>query len=312
MMRSLSFKQSARRAGGTKRKVRVSSRPTLLGAGFAGIALCCLLLAINFSNNLLFGLSFLLLSVLAVDYAVNLGRLKDLIPGAWRIDPVFAGQSVTIGLGIEDVSDRSHGELALCTQKGVIGHPAYLPPKERVTLTLSLPTDRRGHFEPPGLSIDSIQPFGLFRSRLTLINPPAYWVYPRPDDRGFSPHGGPWRQRKTDDQDLEFSSIRNYVPGDPLSRIAWKASARSDDLLSKDISGDMATPALHLDWAATQPGSDEDRLSQLTSWVLDTELEGREYALKTPEGDLPAGTGDGHMRACLQHLASFGQEPGPA
>ena len=50
----------------------------------------------------------------------------------------------------------------------------------------------------------------------------------------------------------------------------------------------------------------EQRLSQLTQWVLDCERQGETYSLRLPQRSLPAGHGMAQQRACLEALALYG------
>ena len=105
--------------------------------------------------------------------------------------------------------------------------------------------------------------------------------------------------------DSELSHLRDYQRGDPPRRIAWKAMARSQRLLTKQF----ATPAasnVWLDWDALPHSDDETRLSWLCGAVLELERINRRYGLRLPSTLLAPASGAAHRDACLRALALFG------
>ena len=84
--------------------------------------------------------------------------------------------------------------------------------------------------------------------------------------------------------DDDFAGLRNYVAGDALPRIAWKALAREQGLQVKQFSTPMGQD-LWLDWAAIGEQGMEAKLEVLTRWVLDADAQGMRYGLRLPDGD---------------------------
>jgi uncharacterized protein (DUF58 family) len=78
-----------------------------------------------------------------------------------------------------------------------------------------------------------------------------------------SPRGNPGgaRPRRTVGAGSELHQLRNYVPGDPLARIDWKATARTRNLVSREFSEDQ-----HLDVLI---GLDAGRFSRVRAGRLD-------------------------------------------
>lgn len=93
---------------------------------------------------------------------------------------------------------------------------------------------RQGLF---GLGLELRGSPGLFEVPLTFSNPYGLEVLPAPAQLGrHAPPAsggvlvGLGSSRRSGDS-TEFSEIRDYQPGDPLKRLAWKASARRGQLL---------------------------------------------------------------------------------
>ena len=86
---------------------------------------------------------------------------------------------------------------------------------------------------------------------------------------------------------------------------AWKAMARTDQLLTKMFAG-RASPELWFDWNDLPPLLDtEARISRLTRWVLLAREQGLHYGLRLPGTLIPMGEGEGQYHQCLKALALY-------
>ena len=100
----------------------------------------------------------------------------------------------------------------------------------------------------------------------------------------------------------QFMTERN---AQPPQHIAWKAYARSDQLLLKQFSTGDDQPQW-LEWDALPDLDTEARLAQLTRWCLDAALEERSFGLRVPDAAVELGSGQRHLEECLRVLALFG------
>jgi uncharacterized protein (DUF58 family) len=96
------------------------------------------------------------------------------------------------------------------------------------------------------------------------------------------------------------------VPGESLSRMAWKAWARTGQLLAKDYRSGAGSS--WLDWNALPAGDPEERLSQLARLVIDAEAAGQLFGLRLPGVELPPMAGQDHVHRCLALLATYNGE----
>jgi uncharacterized protein (DUF58 family) len=132
-------------------------------------------------------------------------------------------------------------------------------------------------------------------------------VYPTPAPPGLpapaaaATHG---ERAATLRGDTDFAGLRNAVPGDSPRRIAWKAYARSEQLLLKEFSGGE-DPARVFDWDGTPGAGIEERLSQLVRWCMDAAVDGASFGLRLPTTTIGLGRGDKHLHACLAALALY-------
>ena len=100
---------------------------------------------------------------------------------------------------------------------------------------------QRGVFKLGPTEIESGDPFGLFPVRKTFPASDSLLVYPlMVDIRGF-PNlpgimpGGDALRRRTQQITPNAAGVRDYAPGDPLSRIHWVSTARRGRMISKEF-----------------------------------------------------------------------------
>jgi uncharacterized protein (DUF58 family) len=149
----------------------------------------------------------------------------------------------------------------------------------------------------------------LFRAWSTIEPDLRCLVYPRPEQvalpapESAAEAGASTAMARGSD---DFSGLRGYQLQDSPRHVAWKAVARSEDMLTKQFSG-AANTELWLDHGRLPPGLDlEQRLSRLTGWVLAAEHSGARYGLRLPGRELGPERGAAHRAACLQALALQG------
>ena len=174
-----------------------------------------------------------------------------------------------------------------------------------------MPTTRRGLLQLPRFSVTSRYPGNLFRCWSWLHMSAECLVYPQPAPPGRSlpfaseDDGDGHRSERGDSS---FTGLRSFVPGDSTRRVAWKAYARTDELLVKQFSG-TDDSVRWVDWDGVPDLDTEARLSQLTRWCLDLNSAGRSFGLRLPNAVVNIGSGAAHLHACLQALALFDDNP---
>jgi uncharacterized protein (DUF58 family) len=289
---------------------RVYIVPTRLGVLFAATLAILLVGSINYQLALGFALTFLLagLGVAAmVHTARNLSRLAV---STGRVEPVFAGESAQFRLYLENRA--GHDRPAILARHIGSGSQFVvdIAPHGIAEVVLSVPARRRGWLPLGRALLETRFPLGLFRA-WSYVEPDARGlVYPRPE-RAPLPRplaeaaAGALRSQAAGNDD--FSGLRTYQLTDSPRQVAWKAVARTDDMLTKQFTG-QAAAELWLEWRRLPAWLDvEQRLSRLAGWVLAAERgRGAHYGLRLPGVELAPARGDAHAAACLQALALHG------
>jgi uncharacterized protein (DUF58 family) len=185
-----------------------------------------------------------------------------------------------------------------------------LQPGESKLFVLPIATHRRGLVRLERFGIRTLFPFELFRSWAWLHMDLNAIVYPHPADPAPAPpptqtsHGH--RQHDARGEE-DFAGLRKFHTGDSPRHVAWKAYARSGQLLSKQFAG-ADTSSLWFDFDTVPVEEPEQRLSILTRWINDADRTLEDFGLRLPGKAYPPSHGDAHRRRCLEALALFGLE----
>lgn len=285
---------------------RVFILPTRTGLGYAVLLMVMLLGAINYNNNLIFALTFLLAGLGLVAMLHTYRNLAGLQLRAGQGRSGFVGEPLGFQVWLRAGDGRPRQALELVTAEGdtaVTGTGG-----SEVPVWLHRPARRRGPCRLGRVTVTTRFPLGLFRAWSRLEFAHTELAYPAPAPPGAPPPVAadaiaPAGQRGSGDED--FLGLRPYRQGDSLQRVHWKALARGQDPLTK-VFGATAAPSCWLDFAAVPEADPELRLSRLCRWILDAERAQLVYGLRLPGQAWPPARGADHRDRCLAALARFG------
>ena len=287
---------------------RIYIVPTKAGAGAAALLFAMLLAGMNYGNSLALFLCFTLCGVALVsmhDCHRTLDGLKLLRA---ETDNAFAGQTGELQLYFENSDTRLRDSLSVkCAPCEPVGF--QLSPAEIKSVRLKFQAGKRGRQRIDRMRLLSTAPLGLFHAWAWVHLPLDAIIYPTPagnrplPQRSAEPRSG--RQTVRNNGEEEWAWLRNFQHSDPPRSVAWKAYARGAPLMVAHYDS-PAGLRRSLSFAALAGGSTEQKLSQLTKWVLECERLGENYALELPNTLLPTGHGVSHRRTCLESLALFG------
>ena len=297
---------------------RVFIFPTRYGLLFVFSLLAMLAGSINYDLSLGFVLTFFLASAGLVAMLHTFRNQVHLILRPLRAEAVFAGDIAAFELLLVNQKNIERAAIWLrCSETSVA---TDVPPGQTAAATLRLPALVRGWQRLPRLTVETRYPLGLLRAW-------SYWqpdmpclVYPHPAPAGLAlpiaPEGsgeGAPAGAGTDD----FAGLREHAASDSPRHIAWKSATLALEtggpLLTKHFFGTATRDLiLQLDALPARLGL-EEKLSQLTRWVLDAEAAGQSYRLVLGAHDIGPALGDAHRAACLRALALYqSREPAGA
>lgn len=276
--------------------------PTPFGCFSAVILFVSVLGSLNYNNNLALAFSFLFAAVMFLSVHIAHRNLLRLSVQTVQSQAAYAGGTlaVDVGLQAEDMRART------CLKAHFEHAPELdfeLPAPGVVRLVLD--AERRGWQVLPPLSLSTQWPFGLFVVWSHVWPQAQALIYPKLDPQApelplHIANTDGYASRKGDE---ELRHLRDYQPGDAPRQIAWRASARTGELRTREMQSHSASDVV-LDLRQIHGISYEEKISRLAAWCVRAEAQGLRFELRGIEtAGLGMGTGPQHLRACLACLA---------
>ena len=270
------------------------------------MCVCLFLLGTNYQNNLMLFLCYFLISLMLVNLFVSYQNFAALRISAEPVKPVFSGQPATLVLELSAQDPGKRIARGLLNAHWVAETTIVTADLDDEQHRLRLPffTQQRGVFSLPRVTFSSNYPLGLFRCWSHLDFNQTLVVYPAlvPSAvllQSVSGEGDAQTEQPGYD---DFYALRDYQPGEPLQRVAWKHVAKGGDWVSKTFSQQQSESGyLHL--PATSDV--ETALSELAYQIDTLSDKAVQFGLKLPEQDVPPATGAEHRHACLSLLAAY-------
>lgn len=292
-------------------KRRIYILPSRFGMAFAFTIFAMLLGSLNYSSSLGFALTFLLsgLGVVIMRHCHN--NLRGMRVRFLTAHSVFAGEVTEFRFALSNDASATRAEIVM-SHGGRESAIQDIPPRQSRVFSVAVPTQTRGHLPLGRVQISTRFPGNLFKAWSWLHMDATCIVYPRLAPRGLpipNDAGGDGPDVGLEQGDADFIGLAAAAPGEPPRRIAWKAFARSDELMIKQFAaGDQH--ARVLTWDTLTELDVEQRISQLARWCLDAAERDLAIGLALPTGIVPVGRGQRHIDECLRALALY-EEPKP-
>ena len=286
---------------------RISILPTRAGFAFAALLFVMLLAGLNYGNSIALMITFLLAGFGLIAMHLCHRNLVGAVVRSIATADAFVGEHGRLLITFENPADSAR-----------IGIECEVAESERVTVSvpadasaraeLGVPLAARGRLSIERIRLSTAFPFGLFRAWTWLHLPLSLLAWPVPRGRREPPaeiaSGGnaPAVHRAGDE---EWAGLREFRDGDSPRQVAWGAYARGRGLLVKTYQ----SPAAHqrVFDLANVPGAElEQRLEQLSAWIVAAHARGERYGLRLGEQQVAAGSGSEHRAHCLNGLALYG------
>lgn len=249
--------------------------PTLSGYFLIFISLAIGVAAYNTSSNILFiTVSFLLASLVlsGVLSALNFSKLS------WRLieqSPYRVSRKAFVRVEVENskrfLTTYSIWFDLVAKMNGIKGRlplARRLNPDRSVSLEWSFVPNKRGIEVLSITSIGSQFPFGFLSKIMPAEREVSFHIWPERIDYSFTPIGGSQihfqgntLKRKGSGEDM--IGIRNYQVGDPRKRINWKATARRQRLMVREMAEDKQPGYILAVDTSNRSWKDENHLNHL-------------------------------------------------
>lgn len=281
---------------------RIYVLPTRYGVFFGALLAAMTLGALNYNNNPALILCFLLASVAHTSLLRAYLALRGLRLEQVGADPVHAGEQQILRLLFSAGEARSRAGIVVRQQDART--TLALAPDTRVEARLPRTMPRRGLHAAGRIEISTRLPLGLFVA-WSWLNPQAdVLVYPALETQAppLPGQGDRGVRRRRRGPEEEPHSLRDYRIGDPLRLVAWKRSARTQQLMVREYESPSGADA-RLDWHELGGLDPEARIRRLARWVVEAERLGLRSTLVLPQRRLGPGQGSAHVHQCLRELA---------
>ncbi len=281
---------------------RIYVLPTAFGLFFFALLLTMGVGALNYNNNPALLLCLLLAGTALASLLHAHLQLSGLAVQTVDAEPVAAGRPLALRVHVR--ADPGRPRRGLEVRAGDTAAALHLDDGAGEAV-IELPTMQRGWLDVGRLRISTTRPLGLARAWSWVWPEAPVLVYPAPETHGPPlPEGaGDNAQARLHASGDDGHHLRNWRRGDSRRAIAWKPSARRDQLLVREYEQPQGTDVV-IDWRGTVELPYEARIRRLARWVDEAERDQRRYVLRLP-GQPAVGPARGalHRHACLRALA---------
>lgn len=305
------FKFISRRSGPFDGRVtltrdRVYIIPTRAGMIFSLLLITLLIGSINYEKNLGFVLTFLLAGIGNILLLSTWRNIAGLELSGSDATAVFPGEAACFCVQLRNHQLYDRHSIAI-SQHGEEQDIVDCYANSQQLMNFKVMSKRRGRLDAGRVRIYTEFPSGLFIAWTWADLSMSCIVYPAPDDTIKLPvfdHSETGDSDNTGTGMENFSHLRKHHQGDNISRISWKAVARTDELFTKQFIG--AKPVTYwINWNDIPANDIEQRLSMMVTLIINAEQNGEYYGIRLPEKEIAPDNGNAHYHRCLSELALY-------
>jgi uncharacterized protein (DUF58 family) len=305
------FKFIARRSGPfdgcvTLTRDRVYIIPTRAGLIFSLLLITLLIGSINYEKNLGFVLTFLLAGIGNILLLSTWRNIAGLELSGSDATAVFSGEAACFSIQLRNHLLYDRHSIAI-SQHGEEQDIVDCYANSQQLMNFKVMSTRRGRLDAGRVRIYTEFPSGLFIAWTWVDLSMSCIVYPAPDDTIRLPvfdHSESGDSDNTGNGMENFSHLRKHHHGDNISRISWKAVAKTDELFTKQFIG--AKPVTYwINWNDIPANDIEQRLSMMATLIINAERNGQYYGIRLPEKEIAPDNGNAHYHRCLSELALY-------
>ncbi|MFY8328519.1 DUF58 domain-containing protein [Pseudoalteromonas sp. ZZD1] len=278
--------------------------PSKMGCGFLFVAVLNFILGINYQNNLILAMAYLMLVVLVLAILIGYSNVKGLTIHFKAKNNDYSPISPRLVFDIS--TDKFCQSFNVIYQKQILHHLDNI--KDRTNITVSLPYKNRGSYPLKRIKLLSQYPFGLVSVWSYMQIEETVFVYPeqinpnKNNNLMVDDHNSNGDLKRANGID-EFDSLVDHQHGMGLQRVSWKHYAKTQQLMVKEFVNFASTPMTY-DYSQLQ-GNAETRLSHLSYLITQAHLHDHAFALKLNSQLYSMAKGSEHFNACLMALSRF-------
>ncbi len=280
--------------------------PTKEGVFFALLLLLMLLMAINFSNSLIYLLTFFLAGFAIFSMIYTQLNLLGLQVVCGKAQSVFCGQTIYVPLLISVTDSSKINNLAISLKCDDFLHTLDIGNHSQQVL-LPVLTQQRGMLILPTFTIATTYPTGLFYAWSNVNLSSEVLIYPQKIP--YLNNGSNHFSEGEDNQSFkaghnDFYQLKKYTQGHSLKQVHWKMVAKERGMYLKQFTDGQSREHYWLDLQMFDPKIPlETRLSYLSYLVVQAFEQADHYGLRINDNTIAIDSGYHHMHRCLKQLA---------
>ena len=270
--------------------------------------------AVNTGNNLVYLIVSAFLSFMGISGLFGKRNISRLDADLEFPDEIYANKPVPIKIKLSNNKRFLPGFLLKVIAEGHFREGILFPyfdAHSSASKYMGLSFTGRGRHEIKKIYVSSVFPFNFFMRSSRIEKKFSFIVFPEPrkcDLPGHIERQKKPRGEKSSDKrgyESEVMSVRDYITGDPMKYINWKASAKTGDLKTKELTSLYYQPVV-IDFDRIDIKDLEEKISCLTYAVLQFSKK------KIPFGFMISGrlyspeVSTSHKLSVLKELALYG------
>ena len=285
--------------------------PTLDGIKLLILNIILLIIGLAYGNNFILLFNFILFGLFLCSMFYTNFNLERLEVEGIKYNPGHVGDICSMQLFFKSTSKLDHHFIKIKIKSDLIELQnntfSFLHSfNNQIQIDCNALALKRGAETITKVYLETLFPFHLFRSftvhscHFEILN------YPKLNTtKLFQEFKNPSDQN----DDIDDFSLKDYVPGDPLTRVDWKKVAQKNQWLSKTYSAPKLTPVT-LSLTKDESGNLEEKLSSIATYIYQYHNNGTHYGVSfehlnnKAEIILPNNS-IFHLQRCLKQLAIY-------
>ncbi|WP_457639200.1 DUF58 domain-containing protein [Persephonella sp.] len=239
--------------------------------------------AVNTGNNLVYLIVAAMLSFMVISGFAGRRNLEGLDLEVDLPEEIFAGTEFPIRVKLKNRKKFLPSFLLIFRLEDKKAVVSYIDPSGEQEFHLNFVYSSRGKKEITQFEICSVFPFNFFIRCIIYHKKIPVVVYPAPKKCSFPQEDSEKRKKEgvfSQGKGFydELVSIRDYVAGDPLKFVHWKASAKTGRLKTKEMT-DLSDRPVVIDMDKLA-GNKEEKISCAAYLILEMYKRGVPFGLK--------------------------------
>lgn len=269
--------------------------------------------AVNTGNNLIYLIVSALLSFMAISGFFGKRNLSKIDIEVEYPQEIYANKEFPLKIKLKN----NRGFLPVFLMRVRIEQYETLFPfidkKSYAVKYTNVSFEQRGKYEIKNVHICSVFPFNFFIRCKRLNKSFESIVFPEPKRCELLSSLENERISKGERHldkagfESEILSIREYIHGDPFKHINWKATAKTGELKTKELSS-LAFQPIVIDFEKSTVKNMEERISCITYTILQLLKKSIPVGLKIGDKFYRPDASNAHKISILKELALYGAE----